>query len=99
MNNLDCIYDSRQSFYGKAKYILQADGTCETYRLYSYGTEVARVEVYRDMIKYFYYGKYSQTTTRHQKEFFKQHDISNHEMEKLFKEGKLVRRKEDFYED
>jgi len=35
--------------------ILQADGTCETYRLYSYGTEVARVEVYKDMIKYFYY--------------------------------------------
>ena len=95
MNNLDCIYDSRQSFYGKAKYTLQVRGTYAIYTLYSYGTEVARVEVYEDAIKYFYYGKYSQTTTRHQKEFFKQHNISNREMEQLFKEGKLIRRKED----
>ena len=36
-----------------------------------------------------YFGKYSQTTTRHQKEFFKQNGLSDKEIKYLFKNGTL----------
>ena len=37
---------------------------------------------------YTYFGKFSQTTTRHQKEFFKQNGLSDKEIKELFKKGK-----------
>lgn len=36
-----------------------------------------------------YFGKYSCTTTRHQKEFFKQNGLSDKEIKDLFKNGTL----------
>ena len=36
-----------------------------------------------------YFGKYSQTTTRHQKEFFRQNGLSEVDIAELFKNGKL----------
>ena len=57
--------DARKSFYGKAKVIDHENGTFE---LLSYDTIVSRCE--NGKIEEF--GKWSRTTTRHQKEFRKQ---------------------------
>ena len=64
MKNLETIYDSRDSFYGKAKVELDENQII----LYSYGTLVAFIE---NSIAYIT-GDYSQTTLRHIKEFLLQ---------------------------
>lgn len=58
-------FDARKSFYGKAHVIDFGDGTFE---LQSYDTIVSRCV----NGKVEELGKFSQTTTRHQKEFRKQ---------------------------
>ena len=58
-------YDTRKSFYGKAHVIDHEDGTIE---LQSYDTIVSRCV----NGKVEELGKWSATTTRHQKEFRKQ---------------------------
>ena len=58
-------YDARKSFYGKAHVIDHEDGTLE---LQSYDTIVSRCV----NGKVEELGKWSATTTRHQKEFRKQ---------------------------
>ena len=58
-------YDSRKSFYGKAHVIDYQDGTLE---LQSYSTIVSRCV----NGKVEHLGKWSMTTTRHQREFEKQ---------------------------
>ena len=58
-------YDSRASFYGKAHVIEHDDGTIE---LQSYNTIVSRC---KDG-KVEHLGRWSQTTSRHQREFEKQ---------------------------
>ena len=58
-------YDARKSFYRKARVIDHEDGTIE---LQSYDTIVSRCV----NGKVEELGKWSQTTTRHQKEFRKQ---------------------------
>lgn len=89
---LHCIYDSRQSFYGKARVERKEYDNFIANILYSYGTEVASIEYYFNGLKKFYYnGKYSQTTTRHQKEFFKQYGLSDKEIKELFKNGELIK--------
>ena len=62
---LSARYDSRKSFYGKAMVIEHEDGTRE---LKSYGTIVSREKEG----KVEHLGKWSATTSRHQKEFEKQ---------------------------
>lgn len=62
---LRAIYDSRKSFYGKAQVIEHENGAIE---LKSYDTIVSRCIDGR--VEHF--GKFSQTTTRHQREFEKQ---------------------------
>lgn len=57
-------YDARQSFYGKAKVIELSNKTA----LKSYDTIVAVIKDGKPMVR----GDYSQTTTRHIKEFLKQ---------------------------
>lgn len=59
-------YDSRASFYGKAKEIEYDDGRVE---LKSYSTIVAVIKDGKAMVN----GWYSATTGRHIKEFLKQH--------------------------
>lgn len=62
---LEARFDARQSFYGKARIIDHENGTIE---LQSYNTIVSRcVDGKVEEL-----GKWSQTTTRHQKEFRKQ---------------------------
>ena len=67
IGDLSCRYDSRRSFYGKAK-IYEDDEESGVYYLMSYSTVVA--EARHGVVTDF--GKYSQTTSRHQKEFRKQ---------------------------
>lgn len=86
---LGCQYDTRQSFYGKAKVEVTTNKNVEDYKLYSYGTLVARLTKIGGINTYYYFGKYSQTTTRHQKEFFKQLGLSEKELKDLFKNGRL----------
>lgn len=62
---LTARYDSRKSFYGKAHVIDHEDGTLE---LQSYNTIVSRC---KDG-KVEHLGKWSQTTSRHQREFERQ---------------------------
>lgn len=87
---LESRYDTRQSFYGKAQvkeYYVNKNITIK--ELYSYGTLVAEIKEYKKETKYIYYGKYSQTTTRHQKEFFKQNGLNDKQIKELFKNGVL----------
>ncbi|MBQ2350441.1 MAG: hypothetical protein II393_04180 [Cytophagales bacterium] len=92
MYELSCRYDSRKSFYGKAKMLEQQMSDWREIDLYSYDTLVAKiVEVYNKSIKYICYGKYSQTTTRHQKEFFRQYGLDDKQIEELFKNGTIVK--------
>lgn len=62
---LEARYDSRQSFYGKAHIIDHENGV---YELQSYNTIVSRCE----NGKVTHLGKWSQTTSRHQREFERQ---------------------------
>lgn len=92
MFELECKFDTRQSFYGKAKVnVNEKSDKVEHLELLSYGTLVANYVYYKDTNKkvYEYFGKYSQTTTRHQKEFFKQLGLSDKQIKELFKNGKL----------
>lgn len=88
--NLDCRFDTRKSFYGKAQVKEETHtgeyGTTRSLNLYSYNTLVAKVFYSIDgSVEYIYFGKYSQTTTRHQKEFFKQNGLNDKEIKQLFK--------------
>lgn len=88
---MDTRYDTRQSFYGKAIISELEDNICKTYQLFSYGTLVAiyTEDKMSNLKQYDYLGQFSQTTTRHQKEFFKQMGLWNKEIEELFKKGHL----------
>lgn len=96
MYNLECKFDSRKSFYNKAQVEELTHkgehGIDKIVNLYSYGTLVAKVfyDGINDRIEYIYMGKYSQTTTRHQKEFFKQHGLNDKEIKELFKNKHLI---------
>ena len=89
--NLDCRYDSRASFYGKAVVEITEDCIVRNYVLKSYNTIVAiyTEDKTSNLKQYSYLGKYSQTTTRHQKEFFKQFGLSDKEIKELFNKGTL----------
>ncbi len=61
---LSTKYDSRASFYGKAR--VEIEDT--TKQLFSYNTHVASIKDGKPMV----FGTYSQTTLRHIKEFLQQ---------------------------
>ena len=82
---LEPIYSNQKSFYGKA-IIETIDGVV---RLYSYNTLAAEIVSRETSKEFIYMGKYSQTTTRHQKEFFKQNGLTDKEIKELIKEGHL----------
>lgn len=92
---LECRYDSRKSFYGKARIIeseeVQDNIVYEVLELYSYDTLVARITRNKEtcLSTCEYLGKYSQTTTRHQKEFFRQYRLTEKEIKELFDKGVL----------
>lgn len=95
MNNyeyyLDCRYDSRASFYKKALVRVYEDEKVEHLELLSYGTLVANYVYYKNENKkvYEYFGYYSGTTTRHQKEFFRQLGLTDEEIKELWLNERL----------
>lgn len=83
---LEPEYDSRKSFYGKAKVEERPDGTKI---LYSYGTPVCKIKGDKaTLLRKGYLGwASSQTTLRHVKEFLKQHGFeagSIHDLAKMY---------------
>lgn len=81
-------YGSRKSFYGKAR-VEVVDGR---QILYSYGTKVA--EVYNGKAKV--YGLYSDTTTRHIKEFLLQNGFKAESGKQIIKDYSADKQKETF---
>lgn len=90
MYELRPIYDTRKSFYGKAIVKEETRKNVFMLILYSYMKPVARVEKYDNRCVFRILGKFSQTTTRHQKEFFKQNGVNEEHLKRLFKEEVLV---------
>lgn len=84
-------YSSRKSFYVKAQVEEIENKNVKDYKLYSYGTLVARIIKIGNIIEYHYFGHYSATITSHQKEFFKQNGLNNDEIKKICKEEKLIK--------
>lgn len=93
MYELEPRFDSRESFYGKAVVEIEEDIIAYNELLHSYGTLVAiyTKDKNSNLEQFTYLGKFSQTTTRHQKEFFKQKGLSDKEIKELFKNGTLER--------
>ena len=95
MYELQCRYDSRASFYGKAQVLEREEEqdniAYKILELYSYGTLVAIITRNKEtcLSTCEYLGNYSQTTTRHQKEFFKQYGLDDKQIKELFKNGVL----------
>lgn len=85
---LEPRFDSRASFYKKAKVVKKDNGDEE---LYSYGTHVGGVKGGKPYTK----GKFSQTTSRHQKDYFMQKGFDPKKVE--LDEGKKLT--EERYED
>ena len=78
LKELKAIYDGRESFYGKAQ-LIESD---EKVELQSYDTIVATY--HKNENKFVLHGKYSPTTTRHQKEFAKQLWFKSKNSKELF---------------
>ena len=89
MFDLKSEYDSAKSFGGKAKIIEVKNINLTELQLHSYNTFVAIITTIYGIKTYYYFGKYSSTTTRHQKEFFRQNGLNDNEIKELFKNGKL----------
>ena len=85
---LEPRYNTRKSFYGKAQVVHTQNDNVDDYKLYSYGTLVARYTLVGETENCFCYGKYSCTTTRHQKEFFRQMGLTDEEIKEVFKYAK-----------
>lgn len=81
--DLGCRYDSRQSFYGKAKVEEFSDGS-EALR--SYSTIVACITCENGERKAHVRGQYSQTTTRHIKEYLKQNGFKADTIQQVLKD-------------
>ena len=75
---LEPIYDSRKSFYSKAKVLIEGNKKI----LISYNTKVAEIE--NDKAKIF--GFYSHTTMRHIKEFLKQNGFKVENKKQMIKD-------------
>lgn len=73
-------YDSRASFYGKARVEIREDGTK---MLWSYNTHVASI---KPDTKPMVFDLYSATTTRHIKEFLKQNGFNAENSKQIIKD-------------
>ena len=80
---LGCRYDSRQSFYGKARVEEFSDGS---EILWSYSTAVACITLENGVRKAHVRGQYSPTTTRHIKEYLKQNGLKPDTLKPVLKD-------------
>jgi hypothetical protein len=76
--DLRVMYDARSSFYGKARVRETSTGK----QLISYSTIVAEIKNGKAIV----FGKYSATTTRHQKEFLKQNGFYADNIKQMLKD-------------
>jgi CRISPR/Cas system CMR subunit Cmr6 (Cas7 group RAMP superfamily) len=91
IRDLQTIYDTQKSFYGKAKTITTLiDLDKQVIELKSYNTIVARITKDDAQTTYEYLGYYSRTTARHQKEFFKQYGLNDEQYKKLKTKQTLI---------
>ncbi len=86
-------FDSRKSFYGKAKVEEKVWDSSTDINLYSYNTLVATVTEYKSTINHGetyllpkVYGTYSMTTLRHIKEFLRQYGFPAKSKKQIEKE-------------
>lgn len=91
---IEPIYDSAKSFYGKAYWLAKYDGDTNTFirELYSYQTLVAKIKNGKAYVK----GSYNRTTTRHIKEFLLQNGFDFKDTKDLLKKYKWNRYEEEF---
>ena len=82
-------YDARQSFYKKAFVIETQENNKTIKELKSYNTIVAKITIEENKKIFEHFGTYSQTTTRHQKEFYKQEGLNDAEIKTLLKNNIL----------
>lgn len=94
---LPTIYDSRKSFYGKAKVKTVERDSTKVMTLYSYDTKVACVVLDKETGSKTYnlFGVFSNTTTRHQKEFFQKMGMSEKDVDDLFKEYRKLKKESE----
>jgi hypothetical protein len=78
------VYDTRASFYGKAQVRQETDKLILT----SYDTDVAYIDLKKN--KAVVNGHYSETTTRHIKEFLKQNNFKADTTAQILKDYKEV---------
>jgi len=83
---LEPRYDSRKSFYGKA-WVIDENGELV---LQSYSTNVAKIKQGKPVV----YGMYSNTTTRHIKEFLKQKGFKAESSKQILKDYSSVEKVE-----
>lgn len=87
---LEPRYDSRASFYKKAVVEIVETTEYSMHTLFSCGTRVAEyVSFYGGKKVYKWLGNWSQTTSRHQKEFFRQYGVRESDMKELKNDGIL----------
>lgn len=87
---LECVFDTRKSFYKKA-FVETKKNDFEIVKcLYSYNKLVASISQKIDNTEVIFtsFGKFSQTTTRHQKEFFKQNGLDDNNIKFLLNANK-----------
>lgn len=91
------IHSNVQSFYGKAKVQLNKTGNTEVYTLFSYDTKVAACvkDTETNNMTCMLVNIFSNTTTRHQKEFFQQMGMSEKDIDDLFKEYRKLKKESE----
>ena len=91
------IHSNVKSFYGKAKVQLNKTGNTEVYTLFSYDTKVATCvkDTETNNMTCTLVDIFSNTTTRHQKEFFQQMGMSAKEVDEFFKEYRNLKKESE----
>lgn len=91
------IHSNVKSFYGKAKVQLNKTNNTEVYTLLSYDTKVATCvkDTETNNITSTLVDIFSNTTTRHQKEFFQQMGMSEKDVDDLFKEYRNLKKESE----
>lgn len=90
IEELQTRYSSQVSFYKKAHIITTYEDNKTIIELQSYSTIVARIEKDGAQTIYEHYGFYSNTTAKHQKEFFLQQGLNEQQYNKLRQKQILI---------
>lgn len=91
------VFSNVKSFYGKAQVQLNKTGNTEVYTLFSYDTKVATCvkDTEANSMTCTLVDIFSSTTTRHQKEFFRQMGMRVKDIDDLFKEYRKLKKESE----